>query len=75
MVSTAGGIVIAVVVLLVAAAVGWIVFTQLRARRLGVCRMLGPLSLLLPTRLVDLYCPSPALSLECCYGSIAIAKP
>lgn len=36
MVSTAGGIVIAVVVLLVAAAVGWIVFTQLRARKLGV---------------------------------------
>lgn len=36
MVSTAGGIVIAVVVLLIAAAVGWVVFTQLRARRLGV---------------------------------------
>lgn len=34
--STAGGIVIAVVVILVAAAVGWVVFTQLRARRLGV---------------------------------------
>lgn len=36
MVSTAGGIVIAVVVILLVAAVGWIVFTQLRARRLGV---------------------------------------
>ncbi|KAK3192527.1 hypothetical protein K4F52_001326 [Lecanicillium sp. MT-2017a] len=36
MVSTAGGIVIAIVVLLIAAAVGWIVFTQLRARRLGL---------------------------------------
>jgi hypothetical protein len=57
MVSTAGGIVIAVVVLLVAAAVGWIVFTQLRARRLGVCRMLRPVSLLLPMALVDLCCP------------------
>ncbi|KAL3955299.1 hypothetical protein ACCO45_010862 [Purpureocillium lilacinum] len=36
MVSTGGGIAIAVVVLLLAAAVGWIVFTQLRARKLGV---------------------------------------
>ncbi|POR33653.1 Uncharacterized protein TPAR_06143 [Tolypocladium paradoxum] len=36
MVSTAGGIVIAIVVLLVAAAVGWVAFTQLRARRLGL---------------------------------------
>lgn len=36
MVSTAGGIAIAVVVLLAVAAVGWIVFTYLRARRLGV---------------------------------------
>ncbi|UNI22047.1 hypothetical protein JDV02_007972 [Purpureocillium takamizusanense] len=36
MVSTGGGIAIAVVVLLLAAAVGWIVFTQLRARRLGL---------------------------------------
>ncbi|KAF5025476.1 hypothetical protein F66182_2452 [Fusarium sp. NRRL 66182] len=36
MVSTAGGIVIAILVLLVAAAVGWVVFTQLRARRLGL---------------------------------------
>lgn len=36
MVSTAGGIVIAIVVILVAAAVGWVVFSQLRARRLGV---------------------------------------
>ncbi|UKZ73506.1 hypothetical protein TrVFT333_001153 [Trichoderma virens FT-333] len=36
MVSTAGGIVIAIVVILVAAAVGWVVFTQLRARRLGL---------------------------------------
>lgn len=35
--STAGGIVIAIFVLLIAAAVGWVVFTQLRARRLGVC--------------------------------------
>ncbi|KAH6899026.1 hypothetical protein B0T10DRAFT_601910 [Thelonectria olida] len=36
MVSTAGGVVIAIVVLLIAAAVGWVVFTQLRARRLGL---------------------------------------
>lgn len=36
MVSTAGGIAIAVVVVLVGLAVGWVVFTQLRARRLGV---------------------------------------
>ncbi|KAK7408167.1 hypothetical protein QQX98_009696 [Neonectria punicea] len=36
MVSTAGGIVIAIIVLLVVAVVGWIVFTQLRARRLGL---------------------------------------
>lgn len=36
MVSTAGGVVIAIFVLLIAAAVGWVVFTQLRARRLGV---------------------------------------
>jgi hypothetical protein len=37
MVSTAGGIVIAIVVLLIAGAIGWVVFTQMRARRLGVC--------------------------------------
>lgn len=36
MVNTAGGIVIAVVVILLAAGIAWIVFTQLRARRLGV---------------------------------------
>ncbi|KAL7895368.1 hypothetical protein HDV63DRAFT_2210 [Trichoderma sp. SZMC 28014] len=36
MVSTAGGIVIAIVVILVAAAIGWVVFSQLRARRLGL---------------------------------------
>ncbi|KAJ6444254.1 acid phosphatase-like protein [Purpureocillium lavendulum] len=36
MVSTGGGIAIAVVVLVLAAAVGWIVFTQLRARKLGL---------------------------------------
>ncbi|KAM0354063.1 hypothetical protein ACHAPU_001098 [Fusarium lateritium] len=36
MVSTAGGIVIAILVLLVAGAVGWLIFTQLRARRLGL---------------------------------------
>lgn len=36
MVSTVGGIVIAIVVILVAAAIGWVVFSQLRARRLGV---------------------------------------
>lgn len=36
MVSTAGGIVIAIVVILVAAVIGWLVFSQLRARRLGV---------------------------------------
>ena len=37
MVSTAGGIVIAIIVIALAAAVAWVVFTQLRARRLGVC--------------------------------------
>ncbi|KAF4487915.1 3-phytase A [Fusarium agapanthi] len=36
MVSTAGGIVIAIIVLLVAGAIGWVIFTQLRARRLGL---------------------------------------
>ncbi|KAG5925536.1 hypothetical protein E4U42_004192 [Claviceps africana] len=36
MVSTVGGIVIALVVLLVVAAGGWAVFTQIRARRLGL---------------------------------------
>lgn len=36
MVSVAGGIVIAIVVLALVAAVGWIAFTQYRARRLGV---------------------------------------
>ncbi|KAL2206600.1 hypothetical protein CC79DRAFT_1370014 [Sarocladium strictum] len=36
MVSTAGGIVIAIIVLALAAAVGWVAFTQLRARRLGL---------------------------------------
>ncbi|KAH8172699.1 histidine phosphatase superfamily (branch 2) domain-containing protein [Sarocladium implicatum] len=36
MVSTAGGIVIAIIVIALAAAVGWVVFTQLRARRLGL---------------------------------------
>lgn len=36
MVSTAGGIAIAIVVLLAVAAAGWVVFTQLRARRLGL---------------------------------------
>jgi hypothetical protein len=36
MVNTAGGIVIAVVVILLAAGIAWIIFTQLRARRLGV---------------------------------------
>ncbi|PKS09785.1 hypothetical protein jhhlp_004406 [Lomentospora prolificans] len=35
MVNTAGGIVIAVVVIAIVAALGWVVFTQLRARRLG----------------------------------------
>lgn len=40
MVSTAGGIVIAIIVLLVTGAVGWVIFTQLRARRLGVCQSL-----------------------------------
>lgn len=49
--STAGGIVIAIFVLLIAAAVGWVVFTQLRARRLGVrfdCSFLQPLDSLVP---------------------------
>ncbi|KAK5998215.1 hypothetical protein PT974_00588 [Cladobotryum mycophilum] len=36
MVSTAGAIVIAIVVLLVVAVIGWIAFAQLRARRLGL---------------------------------------
>ncbi|PHH62250.1 hypothetical protein CDD81_7310 [Ophiocordyceps australis] len=36
MVSTAGGIIIAIVVLLGVAAGGWLVFAQLRARRLGL---------------------------------------
>ncbi|KAJ2969914.1 hypothetical protein NQ176_g8430 [Zarea fungicola] len=36
MVSVAGGIVIAIVVLTAAAAVGWIAFTQYRARKLGL---------------------------------------
>lgn len=36
MVSTAGGIVIAIAVLLIAAVVGWVVFTQMRARKLGL---------------------------------------
>lgn len=36
MVSVAGGIIIAIVVLALVAAVGWIAFTQYRARRLGV---------------------------------------
>lgn len=49
MVSTAGGIVIAILVLLVAGAVGWVVFTQLRARRLGVCQF--PRSSTLPIKL------------------------
>lgn len=41
MVSTAGGIVIAIVVIALAAAVGWVVFTQYRARRLGVSNTLA----------------------------------
>ena len=49
MVSTAGGIVIAIFVLLIAAAVGWVVFTQLRARRLGV-------------RLIVLFCDKHLIS-------------
>ncbi|TQV96602.1 hypothetical protein V2A60_003012 [Cordyceps javanica] len=36
MVSVAGGIIIAIVVLALAAAVGWFAFTQYRARRLGL---------------------------------------
>ncbi|ATY60039.1 hypothetical protein A9K55_005986 [Cordyceps militaris] len=36
MVSVAGGIIIAIVVVALAAVVGWIVFTQYRARRLGL---------------------------------------
>ncbi|KAF6838127.1 hypothetical protein CMUS01_04750 [Colletotrichum musicola] len=36
MVSAAGGIVIAILVILIVAAIGWVVFTQLRARRLGL---------------------------------------
>lgn len=42
MVSTAGGIIIAIIVLALAAAVGWIVFSQMRARRLGVSVPLPP---------------------------------
>lgn len=49
--STAGGIVIAIFVLLIAAAVGWVVFTQLRARRLGV-------------RLIVLFCDNHLI--PCC---------
>ncbi|TEA13480.1 hypothetical protein C8034_v004709 [Colletotrichum sidae] len=36
MVSAAGGIIIAILVLVVVGAIGWVVFTQLRARRLGL---------------------------------------
>ncbi|KAM0280924.1 hypothetical protein ACHAQH_003813 [Verticillium albo-atrum] len=36
MVSTAGGIVIAIVILALAGALAWVVFTQLRARKLGL---------------------------------------
>ncbi|CAI4212585.1 unnamed protein product [Parascedosporium putredinis] len=36
MVNVAGGIVIAIVVIAVVAALGWVAFTQLRARRLGL---------------------------------------
>lgn len=36
MVSTAAAVVIAIVVLVLVAAIGWAAFTQLRARRLGV---------------------------------------
>ncbi|OLN97416.1 hypothetical protein CCHL11_01088 [Colletotrichum chlorophyti] len=36
MVSAAGGVIIAVLVIAVVAAVGWVAFTQLRARRLGL---------------------------------------
>ncbi|OAQ96348.1 hypothetical protein LLEC1_03217 [Akanthomyces lecanii] len=43
MVSVAGGIIIAIVVLALVAAVGWIAFTQYRARRLGVSTT-GPFS-------------------------------
>lgn len=50
MVSTTGGIVIAIVVLLIAAALGWAVFTHIRARRLGV----GPF----PFALFVVLCPS-----------------
>lgn len=38
MVSVAGGIIIAIVVLAIAAVAGWIGFTQYRARKLGVSR-------------------------------------
>lgn len=51
MVSTAGGIVIAIVVVLVVAAIGWVVFSQLRARRLGVSFFLL-LLLILPVPLL-----------------------
>jgi len=36
MVNAAGGIVIAIIVILIVAGAGWVIFTQLRARRLGV---------------------------------------
>jgi hypothetical protein len=36
MVSVVGDIIIVLVIILVVAAVGWIIFVQLRARRLGV---------------------------------------
>ncbi|KAF3360112.1 hypothetical protein VdG1_01802 [Verticillium dahliae VDG1] len=35
MVSTAGGIVIAIIILALAGALAWVIFTQLRARKLG----------------------------------------
>ena len=35
--NTAGAVVLALVLLLLAAGVGWVIFTRVRAARLGVC--------------------------------------
>ena len=43
MVSTLGDILIGIVVLAILAVVGWVAFTQLRARRLGVSVLPSPL--------------------------------
>ncbi|KAI9167228.1 acid phosphatase [Paramyrothecium foliicola] len=54
MVSTAGGIAIAVVIIALGAAVGWVVFTQMRARRLGLT---GGIASQLPPPSLSSYLP------------------